>query len=51
MRSKDLLNAIGKIADKFKARVEKIENRLECIEGDSMIIALSITYLGIFTIK
>ena len=26
MRNKDLLNAIGKIADKFKARIEKIEN-------------------------
>jgi archaellum component FlaC len=51
MRDKDLLNAIGKIADKFKARIEKIENRIECLEGDSIILALSITYLGVFPIK
>ena len=51
MWNKDLLNAIGKIADKFKAWIEKIENWLDCLDGDAIIMALSITYLGIFTMK
>ena len=51
MRTKDLMNAIGKIADKFKAWIEKIEHWIDCLEGDSLMIALSISYLGIFDMK
>lgn len=42
---------MSKIADKFKSWVEKLENRILCQDGDSIILALSVTYLGIFNYK
>lgn len=51
LRLRDLQTAIAKIADKFKSRVEKVETRIRQIEGDCLLLALSIAYLGVFNYK
>jgi hypothetical protein len=51
LRTYEVLTAISKIAEKFESRLEKIQIRQRNLLGDCIILAASVVYLGIFSLR
>ena len=50
-RNKDIVHSIAKIYEKFEGRYKKLTKRLQTLVGDSIILAASVCYLGIFSLR